>query len=82
MLEINYVPDGETYSNGGYIITTYREISAEEYVRLDALPNLDSAFNETLPDSIICGYGYYGCGIIHREDGKYFFYWKRGSSCD
>ena len=81
-LKINFIAGGETYSDRGYIVSTYTEISEEEYQRLSEIPNLTYEYEQTLSDAIRCGYGFYGCGIIRRNDGKYFFYDKIGSSCD
>lgn len=82
MLKINYIQGGEVYSDHGYIVTTYREISEDEYKRLSNINNLTSEYEQTLPESIRCGYGFYGCGAIRRNDNKYFFYERVGSTCD
>ena len=62
--------------------TFYYEISKEEYERITSLPRykkeLDRAYDD---ESIICGYGFYGCDVVEREDG-YFYTICRGNSCD
>lgn len=84
MEKIKYLENGKSMtSNDGSIVAIYREISEEEYTRLKALSyaDLEKLFLEDAPEWLIYGYGYYGCGLV-VYDGKYFFYFRKGNSCD
>jgi len=60
-----------------------REITKEEFDRLMAMPYgaRSSEIRNSLPDYIICGYGYYGHSLVSR-DGKYLIEISIGNSCD
>lgn len=70
-------------TSDGFYIKCYREISKEEYDRLHALSHADlnEIIGEELGDTIHFGYGYYGGGLF-TKDGRYYYYYKRGASCD
>ncbi len=82
---ISYVENGASFSlpYGAGIRVSYREISKEEYDRLSALPKKDfqDEVIASLDDSILCGYGFYGCDVSIRDD-KYYLIKRIGTSCD
>lgn len=82
---IKYLEDGYKipikHKHG--IDTHFKEISKEEYFRLERLPLglINHEVEEGLDDSIIYGYGFYGA---HLEciDGRYYVAIRIGNSCD
>ena len=85
MGKINYVENGHCFSgyHGEGVRSYYREISQAEYDRLSGLSykELDNLVESTLDQAVLCGYGYYGCGLLQRQ-GKYYLYINKGTSCD
>lgn len=77
------IRNGKQMSDSSSRTTTfYYEISKEEYERILSLPmykkELDRAYDN---ESVICGYGFYGCDVVELKDG-YFYTICRGNSCD
>lgn len=78
--------DGDRFNRRSAGTTShYYEISKEEYDRITATPNysceLDKSFKHTASDSILWGYGFYGCDVV-EVDGKYYYKECIGNSCD
>lgn len=59
------------------------EITKEEYDRYMEMTigERNKAVEATLPEYIICGYGYYGCSL-RKDDEKHYLRISIGSSCD
>lgn len=72
-------------SRMGGLTTKYYEITKEEYERItskaDYKRELEEAYKSTASDSILWGYGFYGCDVVMMQ-GKYWFSVCIGSSCD
>lgn len=81
---INYLSGGRTFTRKGRVINTvYKEISKEEFERLNAMPIgevSDMVFN-SLDKSIIEGYGFYGASACVDDDG-YYIKIRQGNTCD
>ena len=80
------IKDGERRQDRSAGTTTYyAEISKEEYERVTTTPDykkeLTKAFTSQARDSIMYGYGFYGCDVV-EIGGKYFFKKTIGNSCD
>jgi len=59
------------------------EISREMYTNYMARPKAEwlPEVEKTIPESWICGYGYYGTEL-RAMDGKYYLVYSIGDSCD
>ena len=80
------IEGGERKQDRGAGTTTYyAEISKDEYERIISTPNykaeLNRSFESQAGDSIMYGYGFYGCDVVEK-DGKFFFKKTIGNSCD
>lgn len=86
-ININIMQGGE-YSHvpGCGVDDNYYEISKDEYERITAIKDyaskLDAEFRENASDSILYGYGFYGCRLVRTETGRYFYVTSIGNSCD
>ena len=60
-----------------------REISREMYINYMARPTREwkEEVEKTIPESWVCGYGYYGTDLVARG-GKYYLIHHIGDSCD
>lgn len=60
-----------------------REISKELYDNYASRSAADwkAEIREKLPESWVCGYGYYGTDLV-AKNGKYYLIHTIGSSCD
>ena len=77
-------PAEHNYSEcDGFYIKVFREIPEDEYKRLSELSHgqLNDEIEAILPDEILFGYGFYGGGLFKKFERYYYFY-KRGASCD
>lgn len=67
-------------------MSEYRiEISQDEYERLKAMSysERNDIVCDRLPQSILCGYGYYGHSLYYsKSDNKYYIICNIGSNCD
>lgn len=70
--------------NDGIFVTVYREISEETFQKVHNLSpkQLDEEIEDTMPDEVLYGYGYYGGGLYTDNEGRHYYYFKRGVSCD
>lgn len=59
------------------------EISKDLYEALSQMPSKDLTdwLDDKIPICVHRGYGCYGKGICEKGD-KYYYWYKRGSSCD
>jgi len=81
---VDFLEDGKNFSKEyGCIRTCYREIMSDEFDRLMALSpaELNEEVQSSLDKSILCGYGYYGCGLI-MINTRFYIWYKRGLTCD
>lgn len=60
-----------------------KEISKNDYLKYKVNPaDFVREHKETLPVSIVCGLGWYGCRCYESSNGHYYMEDEVGESCD